>query len=75
LRATPKNAGRLAVTAGDDLCYSNVLVLIARSFSKVPAFYALAPTGSAPPLAVAQGPNLVLFIILTVFAVKKFRPA
>jgi hypothetical protein len=49
-------------------------VLIAQSFTKVPAFYA-PPTGSAPPLAVAQGLNLVLFIILNVFAVKKFRPA
>lgn len=55
--------------------YFNVFVLIAQSFMKVPALHALAPTGSEPPFAVAQGVNLVLFIVLTVPAVKKFRPA
>ena len=55
--------------------YFNVFVLIAQSFLKVPALHALAPTGSEPPFAVAQGANFVLFLILTVFAVKKFRPA
>jgi hypothetical protein len=49
-------------------------VLIAQSFMKVPALHALAPNGSEPPLAFAQGVNLVLFI-LNIFAVKKFRPA
>ena len=42
---------------------------------KVPALHSLAPTGSEPPFAVAQGLNLVLFIVLTIFAVKKFRLA
>ena len=55
--------------------YFNVFVLIAQAFMKVPALHALAPNGSEPPFAVAQGVNLVLFIFLTVLAVKKFRPA
>ena len=55
--------------------YFNVFVLIAQAFMKVPALHVLAPTGSEPPFAVAQGLNLVLFVILTSFAVKKFHPA
>jgi hypothetical protein len=55
--------------------YFNVFVLIAQSFMKVPALHALAPTGSEQPFAVAQGVNLVLFIVLMVLAVKKFRLA
>jgi len=55
--------------------YFNVFVLIAQSFMKVPSLHALAPRGSEPPFAVAQGVNFVLFLILTIFAAKKFRPA
>jgi hypothetical protein len=55
--------------------YFNVFVLIAQSFMKVPALHALAPNGVEPPFAVAQGVKLVLFIILTIVALKKFRPA
>jgi hypothetical protein len=55
--------------------YFNVFVLIAQSFMKVPALHALAPTGSEQPFAVAQGVNPVLFIVLMVLAVKKFRLA
>jgi hypothetical protein len=54
--------------------YFNVFVLIAQSFMKVPGLHALAPNGSEPPFAVAQGVNLVLFIFLAVFAVRKFHP-
>ena len=45
-----------------------------QSFLKVPAVHALAPTQSEPPFAVAQGIVLMLFIVLTIFAVKKFHP-
>jgi len=55
--------------------YFNVFVLIAQSFLKVRVLHALAPTGSEPAFAVAQGLNLILFIVLTIFAVRKFRPA
>lgn len=55
--------------------YFNVFVLIVQLFLKVPALKALAPTQSEPPFALAQGAVLVLFVILTVAAVLKFRPA
>ena len=46
-----------------------------QSFQKVPFFHALAPTQTEPPFAVAQGLVLLVFIVLGVAAVKKFRPA
>jgi hypothetical protein len=53
--------------------YFNVFVLIAQLFMKVPSLKALAPTGSEPPFLAAQLSVLVFFIILTVFATKKFH--
>jgi len=53
--------------------YLNVFVLVVQTFLKVPALHAMAPTGSEPPFLVAQVTVLVLFIVLTVLAVKKFR--
>jgi hypothetical protein len=53
--------------------YLNVFVLVVQSFLKIPALHAMAPTGSEPPFVVAQVTVLVLFIVLTVLAVKKFR--
>ncbi|CAN5541082.1 hypothetical protein BH09VER1_BH09VER1_24100 [soil metagenome] len=55
--------------------YFNTFVLIAQSFQKVPALKALAPTGSEPPFAMAQGTLLIFVIILGIFAAKRFRPA
>ena len=52
----------------------NVFVLIAQAFQKVPALNALAPTGSEPPFAAAQGVVLLAFIVIAVLAVKRFRP-
>lgn len=52
--------------------YLNVFVLVVQSFMKVPTLNALAPTQSEPPFLVAQAAVLMLFIVLTVFAVKKF---
>jgi len=54
--------------------YLNVFVLVVQSFEKVPALKAMAPTQSEPPFKVAQGIVLVVFIVLGVFAVKKFHP-
>jgi hypothetical protein len=53
--------------------YLNFFVLIAQSFQKVPALNALAPTGSEPAFAVAQGAALLAFIVLGVFAAKGFQ--
>ncbi len=61
------------VTASISL-YFNVFVLVAQSFEKVPGLHALAPTQKEPPFAIAQGVVLVLFIVLTVMAVKRFHP-
>jgi hypothetical protein len=52
----------------------NVFVLIVQSFMKISALKALAPTQSEPPFQIAQGVVLVLFVILTILAVRKFRP-
>ena len=54
--------------------YLNVFVLVFQGFEKVPALKALAPTQSEPPFLVAQLLVLALFIVLGIFAVKKFHP-
>jgi hypothetical protein len=53
--------------------YFNVFVLVAQLFMKVPVLHALAPTGKEPPFAVVQLVVLVLFVVLTIFAVKRFH--
>jgi hypothetical protein len=53
--------------------YLNCFVLVAQAFMKVPALNALAPTGSEPPFLIAQIIVMVIFIVWTVVAVKKFR--
>jgi hypothetical protein len=54
--------------------YLNVFVLIVQLFQKVPALKALAPTQSEPPFQIAQLVTLALFVVLTVLAVRRFRP-
>jgi hypothetical protein len=54
--------------------YLNVFVLLFQSFEKVPALKAMAPTQSEPPFLVAQLAVMAIFIVLTIFAVKKFHP-
>ncbi len=54
--------------------YLNVFVLVVQAFEKVPALRAMAPTQSEPPFLVAQLVVMALFIVLTIFAVKKFHP-
>jgi hypothetical protein len=53
--------------------YLNVFVLIAQLFMKVPALHAMAPTGSEPAFKVTQLVVLVIFVILTIAAAKKFK--
>jgi hypothetical protein len=53
----------------------NVFVLIAQAFMKIDALKALAPTQSEPPFLIAQGVALVLFAVLALIALRKFRPA
>ena len=54
--------------------YLNVFVLVAQSFMKVSGLNALAPTQSEPPFAITQGVVLVIFIIIALVAVVRFRP-
>jgi hypothetical protein len=52
--------------------YSNVFVLIAQLFQKVPALKALAPTQTESPFKIAQLSVLLAFLLLGVFATKNF---
>jgi magnesium-transporting ATPase (P-type) len=54
--------------------YLNAFVGVVQAFQKIPSLNALAPTGSEPPFAVAQGVVLVAFIAFGVFAVRRFHP-
>ena len=54
--------------------YLNVFVLIVQAFMKLPLLKALAPTQTEPPFAIAQGVNLVAFLVLGYLATKRFQP-
>lgn len=54
--------------------YFNVFVLVVQSFEKVPALKALAPTQKEAPFRIAQTLVLILFVVATVLAVKRFHP-
>src|SRR5579859_2395360 len=62
------------ITAATAL-YLNVFVLVVQSFEKVPALKAAAPTQKETPFAAAQIAALVVFVGLTIMAVKRFHPA
>jgi len=53
--------------------YFNVFVLVVQSFAKVPILKALAPTQTEAPFALAQLALLIGFVVLGVFAVRRFR--
>jgi hypothetical protein len=64
---------RLVYVVGSTaLLYFNCFVLIVQSFLKVPPLHALAPTGSEPPFAIAQGILLVVAIAVGFLAVRRF---
>ncbi len=54
--------------------YFNMFVLVAQAFLKIPSLHVLAPTGTEPPFAIAQGIVLVVFIVIGVTAIRRFRP-
>jgi hypothetical protein len=54
--------------------YLNCFVAVVQSFDKFPYLKMLAPKGSEPAFGAAQGIVLVLFIILGVAAVRRYRP-
>jgi hypothetical protein len=55
--------------------YLNAFVGVVQAFQKLPLLQPLAPTGTEPPFAVAQGLVLLAFVVLTVLALKRFYPA
>ena len=63
------------VIAACMVLYFNVFVLVVQSFEKVPPLKAIAPTQKEPPFAIAQVALLLFFVVLTTFAVKRFRTA
>jgi len=54
--------------------YFNVFVAVVQAFAKVPSLKALAPDGNGPVFSAVQLSTLLVFIALTVLAVRKFRP-
>ena len=54
--------------------YLNVFVGVVQAFGKIGFLHALAPKGNEPPFAVAQGVVLLLFVMIAVVGVRKFRP-
>lgn len=55
--------------------YLNVFVAVVQAFGKIDALHQLAPTGSEPPFAIAQGVVLLAFIVLGFVLLRRFRPA
>lgn len=55
--------------------YLNCFVLVVQLFEKVPSLHALAPKGSEPPFAIAQGLVMAIFVVLCIYAVKGYREA
>jgi len=55
--------------------YLNVFVLIVQSFQKISILKALAPTQSEPLFLFTQLFTLLLFIVLSIVAAIRFRPA
>jgi len=54
--------------------YFNFFVLVAQGFDKVPALHSIAPSQHSPGFAITQLAVLLIFILLTARAVKKFHP-
>ena len=52
----------------------NVFVATVQSFGKFTYLHNLAPNGSEPPFAVAQGLILILFVVAGFLAVRRYHP-
>ena len=53
--------------------YLDAFVAIVQAFLKIPSLHALAPGGSEPPFAIAQGVLFVVFVWLGIVAARNFR--
>lgn len=64
---------RIYVISALTALYLNVFVGVVQAFLKVPALHALAPKQTEPPFLVTQLAVLVIFIVITILAAKRFR--
>jgi hypothetical protein len=55
--------------------YFNVFVGVVQSFQKLSFLQPLAPTQSEPPFIIAQSAVLIVFLALSVLALRSFHPA
>src|SRR5690349_5611686 len=55
--------------------YFNVFVGVVQSFQKLSFLQPLAPTQSEPPFIIAQSAVLIVFLAISVFALRSFHPA
>ena len=53
--------------------YLNSFVAVVQSFLKIPSVHSLAPTQKEPPFLVGQLVVMAIYIVLGVFAAKKFH--
>lgn len=53
--------------------YLNCFVAVVQSFLKIPSLHAIAPNGNEPPFLAAQVVVLLMFVVLGVFATRRFR--
>jgi hypothetical protein len=53
--------------------FLNVFVLNVQAFLKVPQFHEAAPTQTEPPFAITQGVTLLIFAIIGIVSLKRFR--
>ena len=63
---------RIYVVSAAIALYLNVFVGVVQAFMKVPALNALAPQQTEPPFLIAQLVVLLLFVVLTVAAARRF---
>jgi hypothetical protein len=66
---------RIYVISAAIALYLNVFVLVVQAFEKVPALRAMAPKQNEPTFLVVQLLALAIFVVLTIVAAKRFRPA
>ena len=65
--------GRYVIAAAVAL-YFNFFVLIVQSFEKISVLHDIAPTQTSPVFGAAQLVTLILFVVLTVVAFRRFHP-
>jgi hypothetical protein len=50
----------------------NCFVAVVQAFQKLPSLHALAPTQKEPPFLIAQGLVLAVFVVATIYALKRY---